>query len=85
MAKKKRDVEVENIPEEISPIEAKRNALIEGLSGLLLTKSQLKKGGTGVRSRSLRESGYQADINEINELGTQLGLPKIGLGEVRRN
>lgn len=50
----------------------------------LLTHSQLKQGGSGVRSRYALEQGYAKTLPEINEIGRQLGLPKIGLGNLRR-
>ena len=67
-----------------TPLIEKRNGLISELQSKLLTKRQLKEGGPGVRMRSLRESAYQAVVDEINDLGKKLGLAPVGLGSIRR-
>ena len=89
MQKERKMPKVKKIKEEgaesaVNPAEEKRNALIEGLRGKLLTKAQLKKGGFGVRSRNQQESNYEAVIEEINSYGRQLGLSDMSLGSLRQ-
>lgn len=62
----------------------KRNKLIVELREKLLTKQQMRDGGAGVRNRSINESGFIANVEEINLLGKQLGLPPVGMGSLRK-
>jgi len=82
--KKVKEVEVKEEVVEISELEKKRNALIAEIKPKLLTKSQLKQGGAGVLSRHINEKGYEAIVDEINDLGKILGMPPIGLGHLRK-
>ena len=72
-------VETENLQE----IETKYNQLINEIKPKLLTKAQLKQGGSGIRSKHAQEKGYEVVMNEINELGKKLGKALIGLGNLR--
>jgi len=65
-------------------IAEKRQALIDDLSPKLLTKTQLKQGNSNTRSRYEQEKGYQANIDEINSLGKQIGCAPIGLAHLRK-
>jgi hypothetical protein len=65
-------------------LEKKRDNLIKELQSKLLTKTQLKQGGRNIRNRASMESGYQANLDEINELGKQIGIREIGFGDIRR-
>lgn len=79
------EVEVEEVSgEESNPLVEKRNKLISELREKLLTKQQMRDGGPGVRNRSINEAGYQANIDEINGLGKELGLPPVGMGDIRK-
>lgn len=71
-------------PIKVSEVEKKRNALIDELRPKLLTQSQLKRGGSTIRSRFIAETGYVAIIDEINELGKELGLPPVGFSDLRK-
>jgi len=75
------EVEVNNVNEGIAE---KRQALIDDLSPKLLTKTQLKQGNSNTRSRYEQEKGYQANIDEINSLGKQIGCAPIGLAHLRK-
>jgi len=68
----------------LKDIEVKRNALIAEIKPKLLTNSQLKQGGSYIRTRYALESGYAAVLPEINFLGKKLGLRPIGLGTIRK-
>ncbi len=70
--------------EDLGILEKKYNQLINEIKPHLLTKAQLKQGGGYVRSQYEKEKGYEAIIPEINEIGKELGRPKIGLGNLRR-
>ena len=63
---------------------AKREELIKIVKDKLLTNEQLKRGGIGIRVRYEQEKGYIAVVDEINELGEELGFPKITLGMLRK-
>lgn len=57
----------------------------KNLQSKLLTQSQLKTGGSWVRSRYAQEAGYVASLEEVNELRIEAGLSKIqGLGALRK-
>ena len=87
MVTKKKEVEkVVKKERKIEPtsLGKKRDDLIAGLKPKLLTKSQLKQGGGIVRSRHIAEQGYQAIIDEINEMGLELGLPPVGFDNLRK-
>lgn len=81
MAKKKNKEEVSSV--ELNPLIEKRNKLIADLKPLLLKKNQLIRGGKGVTERATQESCYQANIDEINELGKQLGCGIVRLSDLR--
>ncbi len=61
----------------------KRQALIDEIKPHLLTKRQLKEGGSIIRHKYSLEAGYKKVIPEINALGKKLGLGPIGLGDLR--
>jgi hypothetical protein len=88
--KVKRQVENKEVVEEIeqeadiASVEEKRSALLKELQSKLLTKQQMKQGGRDVRRRANSESAYQANLDEINALGKEIGLGPIGLGDIRR-
>lgn len=82
--KKVKEVEVKEDVVEVSELEKKRNALIDELKPRLLTKSQLKRGGGNTRSRHIAEQGYLAIVEEINELGKEIGLPPVGFDSLRK-
>lgn len=64
--------------------EDKRNKLILSIKNAgLLTKGQLKRGGSYVRTSHQKEQGFNPIIAEINTLGAELGLRPIGLGNLR--
>ena len=71
--------------EDLTEIAKKRSALISLIKEKLLSKSQLKRGGFGIRERLEAEKGYIGNIREINALGKKLGVADIGLGTLRRN
>ena len=81
MVKKKNDREA-LIPVKL-PLEDKRNKLIAELKPKLLSKGQLVRGGKGITERLTLESAYQANIDEINELGKQLGCGIVRLSDLR--
>jgi hypothetical protein len=63
----------------------KRDGLIQEIRGNLLTKRQLKQGGSDVRARHLTEqANYNPVLGEINDLGKRLSLAPIGLGHIRK-
>ena len=64
-------------------ITKKRNKLIAELKPLLLSKSVIKRGGPGIKSRYESEKGYVANVQEINELGRQIGEADVSLGSLR--
>jgi len=68
---------------DISEIKAKRNKLIAELKPHLLTKSVIKRGGPAIRVKYELEKGYEANIQEINELGGQIGEAPVSLGSLR--
>ena len=79
-----KEKEEEAAPEKAELI-IKRNKLINELRAKLLTKRDLWKGGSVVRSKHTHEaSTYQAIINEINEIGIQVDEAPIQLGHIRR-
>lgn len=86
--KKVNDTEVytddEEKADDLKALEAQRNDLINQIKPKLLSKTQLKQGGSRIRVAYEREKGYEAVINEINELGKKLGLGLIGLGDLRK-
>ncbi|MFH1640558.1 MAG: hypothetical protein ABIA66_01205 [Candidatus Omnitrophota bacterium] len=69
---------------ELKDIAEKRDDLIAGVQAGLLTVSQLKRGGSGIRARHMTETGYSNVLAEINELGKKLSLKPIGLGNLRK-
>jgi len=72
------------VPKDLAIIKAKRDELIKGLSENLLSVTQLKRGGPGIRARHMTETGYSNVVAEINELGKELCLKPIGLGNLRK-
>jgi len=80
----KKEVEAKEEVVEVSALEKKRNALIAEIKPKLLTQTQLKQGGGNVKSRYAAEKGYEAILNEINDIGKVLGLPPIGFGHLRK-
>lgn len=83
--KVKKEEVVLDVADDMKEIEEKRDKLIAEIKPHLLTKSQLRTGGSNIRFRHAQEKGYEAVIPEINELGKELGLPPIGLGHLRKN
>jgi len=83
--KKKVIIPTPTVVVDLKAIESKRNALIAEIKPKLLSKTQLKTGGSDIRAKYEREKGYEAVIPEINELGAKLGLRPIGLGHLRRD
>jgi len=69
---------------ELKEIAEKRDALIAEIRPKLLTKSQLRRGGSVIRSRYQAEAGYANVLAEINELGAKLRIRPIGLGHLRK-
>jgi len=74
----------ELVTPDLKAIAEKRNALIAEIQPKLLTNSQLKQGGSNMRTRYALEKGYEAVLPEINELGAKLSLRPIGLGHLRK-
>jgi hypothetical protein len=66
-------------------IAEKRDGLVSELQRLLLTKTQMIRGKSTDRNRSINEFSYQPVLDEINELGKQLGLSPVGFSDLRRN
>lgn len=66
-----------------SDIKTKRDKLIAELKPHLLSKSVIKRGGPNTRSKYEQEKGYIANVNEINELGLQIGEAPVSLGSLR--
>ena len=64
-------------------VKTKYERLVNEIKPKLLTNAQLKQGGSVNRAKYEKEKGYAAVLNEINELGKQLGYPRIGLGSLR--
>ena len=88
MARKKETVtksesEVTESTTDVSDIKVKRDTLIANLKPHLLSKSVIKRGGPNTRSMYEREKGYEANIQEINELGRQIGEADVSLGSLR--
>jgi hypothetical protein len=80
-------VSLEKKEKEVSPlkaIEEKRNSLMTIVSKNILSKRQIKDGGRIAGDKHLQEVNYRATVEEINELGAELGLPKITLENLRR-
>jgi len=93
MRKVKKEVKKKEIPKVEAPkaekvdatnLKTKHSELIKYLQGKLLTNEQLKRGGPGVRVKHELEKGYIAVIDEINEIGKELGLPKVSIGSLRK-
>lgn len=72
------------VKDSLESIRIKRQGLIDEIIPKLLTNSQLRKGGSDIRSRYAKEQGYAAVLGEINELGTKLSFRPIGLGHLRK-
>ena len=86
MARKTKTVSETEVTEtitDVSDIKTKRDALIANLKPHLLSKSVIKRGGPNTRSMYEREKGYEANIQEINELGRQIGEADVSLGSLR--
>ena len=86
MARKTKTVsetEVTETTTDVSDIKTKRDALIANLKHHLLSKSVIKRGGPNTRSIYEREKGYEANVQEINELGRQIGEADVSLGSLR--
>jgi len=88
MAKKKEiktasESEVTETITDVSKIKIKRDALIAELKPHLLSKSVIKRGGPAIRVKYELEKGYEANIQEINELGGQIGEAPVSLGSLR--
>ena len=77
------ETEVTETTTDVSDIKTKRDALIANLKPHLLSKSVIKRGGPNTRSMYEREKGYEANIQEINELGRQIGEADVSLGSLR--
>jgi len=75
---------VVNIPKDLEAIRDKRDKLIAEIQPTLLTKSQLKSGGSAIRVMYMKETGLSNVISEINDLGKELHLQPIGLGDLRK-
>ena len=88
MAKRKETVTksestVTEIEVDVKEMKVKRDKLIAELKPHLLTKSVIKRGGPSIRSRYENEKGYEANVQEINELGLQIGEAPVSLGSLR--
>ena len=86
MAKKTKTISETEVTEttiDVNDIKVKRDRLIAELKPHLLTKSVIKRGGPATRSRYEQEKGYEANIQEINELGLQIGEAPVSLGSLR--
>ena len=64
-------------------VKTKYERLVNEIKPKLLTNAQLKQGGSINRAKYEKEKGYAVVLTEINELGKQLGYPRIGLGNLR--
>ena len=69
--------------EDLLKLRVKYDQLIAEIKPHLLTKAQLKQGGSYNRAQYEKEKGFEVVLPEINALGKKLGLPKIGLGHLR--
>ena len=68
----------------LDEISKKRDSLIKEIKSNLMPNSALRSGGPENRSRYAQEqANYAPVIQEINELGTQLKIRPIGLGNMR--
>lgn len=66
--------------------ETRRNSLITSLRELLVTKREMVVGGREVRSKHNNEqSCYGVVLEEINNLGNELGYAGINFGNIRRD
>ena len=83
--KKEKVKKVVEAKDDLKAIEIKRQKLIDEITPNLLTKRQLKSGGSYIRSKYAREQGYATVLGEINELGAKLSLRPIGLGHLRKD
>lgn len=70
---------------ELKALDTARTILIKSVESKLLSKSQLKRGGSEIRSRHGKEQGYESILIEINKMGKRLGYPPIGFGHLRKN
>jgi len=88
MSKKKEtktasESEVAETITDVSEIKVKRDKLIAELKPHLLSKSVIKRGGPAIRVKYEQEKGYIANVQEINELGLQIGEAPVSLGSLR--
>lgn len=83
MAKKVSKAEKQDGVAQEETLKEKYERLINEIKPHLLTNAQLKSGGRVIRTQHQKEAGYANVINEINQIGQQLGYPKIGLGHLR--
>ena len=81
MVKKLKEVKEEVVVD--NDIKAKRDSLIAELKSHLLSKSVIKRGGPAIRVKYEQEKGYIANVQEINELGKQIGEADVSLGSLR--
>ena len=68
----------------LKEIEKKRDSLINEIKPRLMSNGALKRGGSDARAKySQEQANYLPVIQEINDLGSELGLRQIGLGNLR--
>ena len=73
-----------NEDKRLADIASQRNALIKEVRSKIMPNSALRRGGPGNRSKYSQEvTAWAPVIGQINELGRQLHIRDIGLGELR--
>lgn len=61
-----------------------RNNMINTLRPLLLTKREIWKGGSEVRAKhAVEASSFQPIVDEINQVGLQLGEVAVNIDKLR--
>lgn len=84
-SKNKPDDIVDSGPPDDNDLAIKRDNLIEDLQSKLLSKDALNKGGRGIVAKHIKQqTELQGMLDEINELGKELGLAALGYGHIRK-
>jgi hypothetical protein len=84
MARKKSEASVTEVSPENESLITKRENLIKDLQSKLLTNAQMTRGSSTIKSQHLKESGYQAVVDEINKISREIGLPEVSIGSLRK-
>lgn len=85
MTAKKANTEEKSVTSETNDeLTTRRNKIISSLRPLLLTKREMWKGGSVVRAKHAQEAScFQPIVDEINEIGLQLGESALVIDQIR--